>query len=166
MTYFPFFHALSEKIGFIRKKVDWRAFSKGCMLKNAKKPIFDTKFQIHFAAFVCKIGKKTENLALHIELLFLKSIRSFLYVSRGRPQPCKTFPNFWRFFAFFSRITCPRTKNLVLLEAAENSTSDVIQIRRKNSDFMHLASVICWKMQKNPLWTQIFKFILRLLYAR
>ena len=71
------------------------------MLKNAKKPIFDTKFQIHFAAFVCKIGKKTENSWLDIELLFLKRIQSFLYVSCGRLQPCKTFPDFRQFLTVF-----------------------------------------------------------------
>ena len=63
-------------------------------------------------------------------------------------SPARLFLIFDGFSHFFSRITCPRTKNLVLLEAAENSTLDVIQIRRKNSDFMHLTSVICWKMQK------------------
>ena len=56
MTYFLLFHALSEKIDFIRKKVYRRAYSKGYMLKNAEKPFFDTKFQIHFAAFGCELG--------------------------------------------------------------------------------------------------------------
>ena len=83
------------------KKLWFHAFGKRYMLKNAKKPSLDTNFQIHFAAFVCKIGKKAENLWLDIELLFLKRIRSFLYVSCGRLQPCKTFPDFRQFLTVF-----------------------------------------------------------------
>ena len=83
------------------KKVPFHAFSKRYMLKKAEKPFFDTNFQMHFAAIVCKIGRKTRNLLLDIELLFLKRIQSFLYVSCGRLQPCKTFRNFRQFLTVF-----------------------------------------------------------------